>query len=131
MCRKPVKLQYSIRNDCLIHNGWLYLGMMLTISKKLILAFLGLTLVVLISTLGLARWSFEQGFLDYVNALEETRLRLLASDLSQEYLGAGNSWSTTDRTTFRGDIMGAFGGEPRRAEPGGYPATARRHVAAP
>lgn len=68
-------------------------GMVLTISKKLILAFLGLTLVVLISTLGLARWSFEQGFLDYVNALEEKRLRLLASDLSQEYLGAGNSWS--------------------------------------
>jgi len=49
--------------------------MVLTISKKLILAFLGLTLVVLISTLGLARWSFDQGFLDYVNALEEARLQ--------------------------------------------------------
>ena len=74
--------------------------MVLSISKKLILAFLGLTLVVLISTLGLARWSFEQGFLDYVNALEETRLRLLASDLSQEYLGAGNSWSTLTEQRF-------------------------------
>ena len=71
-----------------------------TLSKKLILAFLGLTLVVLLSTLGLARWSFEQGFLDYVNALEETRLRLLAGDLSQEYLGAGKSWSTLTERRF-------------------------------
>lgn len=68
--------------------------MVLTISKKLTLAFLGLTIVVLISTLGLARWSFEQGFLDYVNALEETRLKLLAASLSREYLDAGSSWST-------------------------------------
>ena len=74
--------------------------MVLTISKKLILAFLGLTLVVLISTLGLARWSFEQGFLDYVNALEETRLQLLADSLAEEYLGAGNSWSTLTEQRF-------------------------------
>lgn len=74
--------------------------MKLSIAKKLILAFLGLTLVVLISTLGLARWSFEQGFLDYVNALEETRLRLLASDLAQVYIGANNSWSTLTEPRF-------------------------------
>lgn len=56
--------------------------MTISISKKLILSFLGLTLVVLVATLGLARWSFEHGFLDYVNALEETRLQLLATSLS-------------------------------------------------
>ena len=44
--------------------------MKLSITQKLVAAFLGLTLLVLIATLGLARWSFEQGFLDYVNALE-------------------------------------------------------------
>lgn len=71
-----------------------------TISKKLILAFLGVTIVVLISTLGLARWSFERGFLDYVNALEEKRLHLLASDISQEYLQAGGSWSTLTEQRF-------------------------------
>ena len=75
-------------------------GMALTISKKLILAFLGLTIVVLISTLGLARWSFEQGFLDYVNALEEKRLQLLASDLSQVYVDDGKSWSTLTEQRF-------------------------------
>lgn len=74
--------------------------MVFTISKKLILAFLGLTLVVLISTLGLARWSFEQGFLDYVNALEEARLHLLTDNLSREYLVAGNSWSTLTEQRF-------------------------------
>lgn len=74
--------------------------MKLSISKKLILSFLGLTLVVLVSTLGLARWSFEQGFLDYVNALEETRLQLLATSLSREYLDAGNSWSTMTEQRF-------------------------------
>ena len=75
-------------------------AMVFTISKKLILAFLGMTLVVLAATLGLARWSFEQGFLDYVNALEETRLRLLATSLSREYLDAGNSWSTLTEQRF-------------------------------
>ena len=74
--------------------------MVFTIAKKLNFAFLGLTLVVLISTLGLARWSFEQGFLDYVNALEETRLHLLADSLSREYIEAGNSWSTINERRF-------------------------------
>lgn len=74
--------------------------MIFSISKKLILAFLGLTLVVVISTLGLARWSFEQGFLDYVNALEEARLQLLTTSLSREYRGAGNSWSTLTEQRF-------------------------------
>ncbi|WP_222837441.1 ATP-binding protein [Marinobacter sp. F3R11] len=76
--------------------------MKLSISKKLILSFLGLTLVILISTLGLARWSFEQGFLDYVNALEESRLKLVAASLSREYADAGNSWSGMNRQRFEG-----------------------------
>ncbi|WP_143750726.1 ATP-binding protein [Marinobacter sp. ANT_B65] len=74
--------------------------MKLSISKKLILSFLGLTLVILVSTLGLARWSFEQGFLDYVNALEEARLKLVATSLSREYVDAGSSWSTVSRRRF-------------------------------
>jgi two-component system sensor histidine kinase BaeS len=74
--------------------------MKLSISKKLILSFLGLTFVVLFSTLGLARWSFEKGFLDYVNALEETRLQLLAASLSREYINADRSWSTVTKQRF-------------------------------
>jgi len=81
-------------------NNFVTGGMKLSISKKLILSFLGLTLVILISTLGLARWSFEQGFLDYVNALEESRLKLVAASLSREYADAGGSWSSVDRRRF-------------------------------
>lgn len=75
--------------------------MVLTISKKLVLAFLGLTVVVLVSTLGLARWSFEQGFLDYVNALEEKRLEPLALQLALEYRKDGDSWSALTEQRFR------------------------------
>lgn len=74
--------------------------MTLSISKKLILSFMGLTVVVLVATLGLARWSFEHGFLDYVNALEEQRLQLLALKLSHEYQNSGDSWSSMNRDHF-------------------------------
>jgi two-component system sensor histidine kinase BaeS len=52
-----------------------------TITPKLLLIFLGTTGVVLLAALGLARWSFNQGFLDYVNALEQDRLTRVAADL--------------------------------------------------
>ena len=66
--------------------------MKLSIAQKLLAAFVGLTLLVLTATLGLARWSFEQGFLDYVNALEQTRLERLADDFAAEYASLGNNW---------------------------------------
>jgi len=56
------------------------------------LALLGLTLVVLIATLGLARWSFERGFLDYVNALEQTRLTDLSERVGLAYIENGKNW---------------------------------------
>lgn len=54
-----------------------------TITLKLLPIFLGTTAVVLLAALGLARWSFNQGFLDYVNALEHDRLSRIALDLVQ------------------------------------------------
>ncbi len=95
--------------------------MALTISKKLILAFLGLTIVVLISTLGLARWSFEQGFLDYVNALEEKRLHLLANDLSQAYIAAGHSWSTLTEQRFEAILWEHSAANPKERIRAGIP----------
>ena len=62
--------------------------MKLSLAQKLVVAFLGLTLLVLTATLGLARWSFEQGFLDYVNALEQTRLERVRDDIALEYRNA-------------------------------------------
>lgn len=74
--------------------------MKLTILHKLVLALLGLTFVVLAATLGLARWSFERGFLDYVNAIEQVRLQALASDLQQDYANGNNSWSSLTASEF-------------------------------
>lgn len=68
--------------------------MRLSLSQKLVLAFLGLTLIVLIATLSLARWSFQQGFLDYVNALEQTRLERLRDVLADDYLASGGNWES-------------------------------------
>lgn len=72
--------------------------MQLNISGKLMLAFLGLTLIVLMATLGLARWSFNQGFLDYVNALEQDRLTRLSSRVARVYDQGGRDWNIIGRT---------------------------------
>jgi len=65
------------------------LNFRLSISHKLLLAFVGLTTVVLTATLILARWSFENGFLDYMNALEQQRLEWLAAKVADYYLEHG------------------------------------------
>ncbi len=95
--------------------------MTFTISKKFFSAFLGLTLVVLISTLGLARWSFEQGFLDYVNALEEKRLQLLTDDLAQVYVAAGDSWSTLTEQRFEAILWQRWADNPEEQKRAGIP----------
>lgn len=83
-------------------------AMKLSILHKLVLAILGLTLVVLIATLGLARWSFERGFLDYVNALEQVRLETLADSLKQDYRDGGNSWLALSGRAFKHRQREAF-----------------------
>lgn len=72
--------------------------MTLSVSNKLMLAFIGLTSIVLISTLGLARWSFDQGFLDYVNATEAIRLQRISGRLSVLYLAHDQDWKKIDPT---------------------------------
>lgn len=55
------------------------------ITTKLFFAIFGLTALVLVATLSLARWSFKQGFLDYINALEQQRLTLIAASIAKQY----------------------------------------------
>jgi two-component system sensor histidine kinase BaeS len=74
--------------------------MTFSIAHKLFAAFLGLTVVVLTATLGLARWSFEQGFLDYVNALEQARLEQIAIELGQQYASSGHHWGFLSEDRF-------------------------------
>ncbi|WOJ97040.1 ATP-binding protein [Congregibacter brevis] len=78
--------------------------MSLSIVQKLVAAFIGLTLIVLVATLGLARWSFQQGFLDYVNALEQTRLERIQTRLASDYLDSDGRWDfVTD--AYLGNIL--------------------------
>jgi two-component system sensor histidine kinase BaeS len=91
--------------------------MSLSIVQKLVAAFIGLTLLVLIATLGLARWSFQQGFLDYVNALEQVRLERIQAELARDYVAADNQWD------FLTDAY--FGNMLRRTSPSGQLAPPR------
>ena len=68
--------------------------MRLSILHKYLLAFLGLTLVVLLTSLGVSRWAFERGFLGYVNDLEELRLERTRTAVAAEYQRFGGSWNS-------------------------------------
>lgn len=85
--------------------------MKLSIFQKLALALVGLTGIILFATLGLARWSFEKGFLEYVNAVEHVRLNEIVSELEPHYVGAGNSWSGLSEVQFIG-VLSRFAPRP-------------------
>lgn len=63
----------------------------MNIFRKVFLSFLGLTALTLLITLGLARWSFDQGFLNFVAGLEQQRLSILGDKLSEVY-SRDNNW---------------------------------------
>jgi len=64
--------------------------MKLSIRYRIFLAMLAATAVVVLSMFLIAQWSFNRGFLQYVNTLEMERLETLAQELVQEYANQGN-----------------------------------------
>ncbi|MEM7000294.1 MAG: ATP-binding protein [Pseudomonadota bacterium] len=56
------------------------------IAPKIASAIIGVTLVTLIAMLALNQWSFDQGFVDYLNDQEITRLEGLASRIAEVYV---------------------------------------------
>ena len=72
----------------------------MSIATRLFVALFGLTALVLLGTLGVAHWSFERGFLDYMNALEEGRLTRLAEPLGAAYAEAGGQWTPDTTAVF-------------------------------
>ncbi len=70
--------------------------MQISIVTKLTLSILGLTAVVLVATLGLARWSFDRGLLDYVNTLEQMRLGRMGAELVSYYERHGSFTGLSD-----------------------------------
>lgn len=83
------------------------------ISHKLFLSFLGLTGLILIATLSLARWSFEQGFLDFIKGMEKERLQRISIQLVEEYQVSGNSWEQIKQL----GLMNFIEGQNRRNRP--------------
>ena len=85
----------------------------MTISKKLIVSMVALTSIVLIATLSLARWSFEQGFAEFINGLERERLGRIAEQAIIEYQLAGNNWGGIENQT---NLLGPW---PNKSPPRG------------
>ena len=67
--------------------------MRIGIGQKIFLGFLLTALVVLGLTTGITRWSFDRGFLNYVNESEAERLRYFALTLAGAY-GEEGDWSS-------------------------------------
>ena len=70
--------------------------MRIGIGQKIFLGFLLAALVVLVLTTGVTRWSFERGFLNYVNENEAEALSYFAMRLSEVYEDEGG-WESVGR----------------------------------
>lgn len=70
------------------------------ISLKLFLSFFGLTSLILIATLSLARWSFNQGFLNFISGLEQERLQFIATDIIEQYQSNNHTWKNLPPEAF-------------------------------
>lgn len=60
---------------------------------KYFIAFVGLTVFVLVLTLGLARWSFHWGFMEFLNNQERQRLSQLEQTLLNQYVEGQLTWN--------------------------------------
>ena len=74
---------------------------MKSISTKLFLALLSLTALVLVATLLLARWSFDYGFLDYLNNKQQQRINNMAEDIAVHYADNDGQWTDSFRRSYR------------------------------
>ncbi|HKJ64077.1 MAG TPA: ATP-binding protein [Desulfopila sp.] len=66
--------------------------MKLTLHYKLFAAFLTAILIVVVYMSLVMQWSFDRGFLNYVNTIEQEQLNKIATDLESFYRESG-SWS--------------------------------------
>ncbi|MBX2848263.1 MAG: HAMP domain-containing protein [Acidiferrobacterales bacterium] len=71
-----------------------------SISVKLFLALFGLTSLVLLAGLGLARWSLNYGFHDYLNSIQEQRLGVISEQLIVHYRQSGRVWNFQTEKVF-------------------------------
>lgn len=89
------------------------------LSYKFLCLLLGFTCFSLLLSLALARWSFEQGFTEFIINQERERLNQLAVQLVDEYRANGNSWENVelDNASFFSGPPNRKFGPPRRMGP--------------
>ena len=89
------------------------------LSYKFLCLLLGFTCCSLLLSLALARWSFEQGFTEFIINQERERLNQLAVQLVDEYHANGNSWENVelDNASFFSGPPNRKFGPPRRMGP--------------
>lgn len=85
-----------------------------SISTKLFLTLLGLTAVTLITTISLARWGFEYGFLDYRRSLEVERLQNMEMSLLAHYESNGGQWNVSTSAEFDSILRRSLPSQQRR-----------------
>ncbi|MBE1299908.1 MAG: HAMP domain-containing protein [Alteromonadaceae bacterium] len=64
------------------------------IAHKLFLTLVGVVFLILLVNLLMARWSFQQGFLNFVISIEQQRLQEVSTHLATEYRMSGNNWNS-------------------------------------
>ena len=105
---------------------------MKSISTKLFLALLSLTALVLVATLLLARWSFDYGFLDYLNNKQQQRINNMAEDIAVHYADNDGQWTDSFRRSYRRIYFKWFPGPSERPpRPNPHRPRPDRHVNAP
>lgn len=70
------------------------------ISVKLFLTLLGVCSLIIVANFVLARWSFQQGFLEFISSQEHRRLTGLTENLVRMYQDSGNRWDSVKRMDF-------------------------------
>ncbi|MDO6567627.1 ATP-binding protein [Alteromonas sp. 1_MG-2023] len=95
------------------------------LSHKLLVILVGFTCVSLLLSLALARWSFEQGFNEFIQNQERERLRSLSRVLIAEYRNNNNSWDGIETDIDRIQRVAPDGMPPprpgMRPRPGNFP----------
>ncbi|CAN5626707.1 hypothetical protein BH09PSE5_BH09PSE5_33540 [soil metagenome] len=98
-----------------------------TLRVKLFLAIAGANALLAIIAFAVFSWSFDQGFVEYVNRADENRLQPLVTRLAESFKKEGSwEWIAQDRRRW-GELMREVFGiarSNRRAEDGGPPSSA-------
>ncbi|MEG3767878.1 hypothetical protein V5298_15375, partial [Alteromonas sp. 14N.309.X.WAT.G.H12] len=91
------------------------------LSQKLFAILVGFTCLILSLSLLLARWSFEQGFSEFIQSQESERLDALRASLINQYIANDHQWDGIDPSLSDPKNAPWINGPPRPPRGGGGP----------